>query len=155
MTWASPKAPSLLETTDTSPCEWWLVYSNFSNPHWYGRLLKDGFQHVFAMKRDGRVWVMLNLNVAYLEMELIRTDLTVAEMFPEATVQRVVSLRPMTQHRWPWVAGPVTCVELCKAVLGIPNFFIWTPFQLYKHCRKGVLTWHRHRKHQSRQPKTS
>ena len=32
--------------------------------------------------------------------------------------------------------GPASCVELAKAFLGVPNFFIRTPFQLYNFLRK-------------------
>lgn len=159
MTWARSKNPGLLASAHTSPCEWWLVYGKFENPGFWrrllGRVLKPGFEHVFALKRDGRIWIVVNMNVAYVDVEVVRSDLTPQEMFPDCIIQRVVSYRRMKAHRWPWIAGPITCVELVKSVLGIPNFFLWTPYQLHKLCSKGVLRWDRHQSHRSQPQKRS
>jgi len=157
VTWARARPTSLLEATYASPAEWYLVYSDFQAPHWFARFLKPGFQHVTAIRRDGRLWIEVNLNVSYADVNVVRSDTCLDELHPSCVIQRVLAYRPMTRFRYPWIVGAVTCVEFCKALLGIPDFALWTPYQLYRYieARKGVLTWDQRQNLRSLPPKRS
>lgn len=136
---------SLLASAYRFPCEWWLVYLDTERRHWWNRFLQPGFQHVIALKRDGRIWIAMRWHAEFLDVDVIRSDNTPWAMFPKAHIQRVVSLRKEGSIRSPAFVGPITCVEFVKALLGIRAFWIRTPYQLFKHCEAHVCRANRNR----------
>lgn len=122
--------------------EWWLVFTETEERYWWNRLLRKGFRHVYAMRQQFGVWVRVNFRVPCLDVEIldipVYTPVHLA-VEPGAKVVRVLAYRNQDRVRWPWVAGPVTCVETTKALLGVRRFFLWTPYQLYRYVRCGVI----------------
>lgn len=139
MTWARIRQPSLFDTIDRSPTEWWLMYHDVPDRRWWDRFLAPGFQHVSAFRRDGRLWIHVAPTIAFTDVNVLRTDANPWEMFPTATFQRVTSMRSLEGWRVPWVFSPMTCVEMCKGLLGIREFWLFTPYQLYQFCKSGVI----------------
>lgn len=134
MTWLTTRATSLLDTAGRFPVEWWLVYSDTDRAHWWNRWLRPQFRHVCAYRRDGRVWLAVLPNAEFVDVHVLRTD---AEPWPsDATVQRVVALRVEGIIRSRLFVGPITCVEHMKALLGIRDWRVRTPYQLYRYCRR-------------------
>lgn len=136
MTWITTREPNLLDTIDAFPAEWWLVYGPTERPHWWNRWLAPRFQHVHALRRDGRVWVLYQPYGEFLDVTLMRSDATPWQMFPGCIYQRVVALRRHGSPRSSFFVGPITCTEHVKALLGIRSFFVRTPYQLYAYCRR-------------------
>ncbi len=110
-------------------------------PHWWDWFLKPGFTHVYVLIWDYGLWLYVDpalhhTRVVILEQLddrppgfwLVDEEATVLEVQPE--VGRPGDLRA------PWVLGPLTCVESVKAVLGIRRFWLFTPWQLFKHLRR-------------------
>lgn len=60
---------------------------------------------------------------------------------PALTVQRVTAVCQEKRVRNWFFFGPVTCVEIAKACLGVRSIGLRTPFQLYNYiaARNGVL----------------
>lgn len=136
MTWLRTRQPSLLDTAGTFPVEWTLVYDDTDRPHWWNRWLHPRFRHVAAYRRDGRIWVAYLPTAEFVDVHLLRTD---EEPWPkDAIVQRVVALRREGVMRSRLFVGPITCVEQIKALLGIRAWFVRTPYQLYRHCRRAL-----------------
>lgn len=129
--------PSILDTAGKYPTEWWLIYGNTDRPHWWNRYLAQGFQHVSALRRDGRVWLQFSPWGEFLDITVLRNDLTAWQIHPEAWhVQRVVTMREEGELRSKFHLGPITCVEMCKALLGIRSTFVRTPRQLFNYCKR-------------------
>lgn len=136
MTWITPRAPSLLATANTFPVEWWLVYTDTDRPYWWNPLLDPKFRHVAAYRRDGQVWLAYIPSAEFLDVQVLRTD---AEPWPAGAItQRVVALRREGGVRSRLFVGPITCVEHMKALLGIRAWFLRTPLQLYRYCRRHL-----------------
>lgn len=130
--------PTLLDTAHRWPTEWWLVYTDTQRPHWWNRFLDPQFRHVQALRRDGRVWVAFRPHTEFLDVEILRTDETPWQLFPDAVIQRVVALRKDGKMRSVFHMGPITCVEHVKALLGISSPWIRTPKQLHWYCREHL-----------------
>lgn len=136
MTWLQQRTVSLLETAHTFPVEWWLVYSDTDRPHWWNRWLHRSFRHVQAYRRDGRIWLAYLPTAEFVDVNVLRTD---EQPWPSSAIsQRVVALRPEGVMRSRCFVGPITCVEHVKALLGIRAWFVRTPYQLYRYCRRHL-----------------
>lgn len=56
--------------------------------------------------------------------------------YPDVKYVHVSRIVKRGTVREPFMFGPVTCVEMAKAVIGIRAVFVRTPYQLFKHLRK-------------------
>lgn len=109
------------------------------------RILKKGFRHCFIVIRQKDGWLEIN-PLSNRLLVVFHADKTIKKvpyflidknkfLFVEAEVQAA-----------PPCCAPLfffTCVEFVKHFLGIHDFFIMTPYQLYKkikNCRKKILT---------------
>ena len=141
MSWLKPKAPTLLDTAGKWPTEWFLVYRDIdvSGPvtRWLSRNLQPGFQHVQAVRRDGRVWVAVFPHIEFVDVHVLRSDETPWQLFPNCTVQPVVVMRDHGRMYSAFHAGPWTCVEVVKSLLGIRSWWVRTPWQLYQYVKRG------------------
>lgn len=119
--------------------EVWVVFTRPERPYWWARFLKPGFGHTYLLMQTAGRWVVLNYGVDALCLAVthIPAYASLGEFVkPGDTVVRVrAELRE--RYRVPWVFGPLTCVEMVKAVLGIRSPWILTPHQLYRRIRSG------------------
>lgn len=103
----------------------------------FWRWLKPGFRHVEIWKFiPPGAWIRLDTAIEHIDIEVGIAPPWLAQRHLNPTcvpVQRTVSNK---YFREPFFMGPVTCVELSKAVLGVRNFFVRTPYQLYRFLRK-------------------
>jgi len=132
----------------------WVVFTNQADIP-YLRMLKDGFRHCFILIYDGKNWQSVDPLAGYMEVAVhdLPDDFDLP-LWLKQQGHHVLSA-PMTHDIKS--SAPLmllTCVEVCKRVLGIHNRFILTPWQLYKHLnpvkktrkthsifRKGELSW--------------
>jgi hypothetical protein len=127
---------SLLDTAGKWPVDVWLVFRDLPDwrersPLW--RCLKPGFQHVEAWKHGDGIWTRIEPCLQVLTTEAHITPPW--EFLPESvhpTFLHVERLVPLNKLREPFFFGPVTCVELVKAIVGLRDTFVRTPWQLYK-----------------------
>ena len=122
----------------SSPTRWYVVFTPAEKLHWWDRFfrLKQGFNHVFALRWDGFNWLLFDPHAAF-------TEVTVLPVFsrralpslvpPGATILEVEAFRCKTWVRGRWWIGPMTCVEQIKALLGLQVGFVWTPYQLHQY----------------------
>lgn len=110
---------------------WWFVFKDVDN-RWWGRFLKPGYQHVFAV-----TWMNdLSMVVEPLmgACNIMLTDVRVADML--ATYidlgYRVVYIRHDPQPEKFKMRGPLlTCASYLAYTIGI-KFYGVTAYQLYK-----------------------
>lgn len=131
----------LLDVADRAGVTWYLVFIEAEAPYWWTRFFKPGFRHVYALRHDGQHWIMLQPRLDFIDIEVLPLPsyLTIQEITDSPNVIKVTAWRRPGRMRHPWIAGPVTCVEVIKGILGIRAFFLWTPWQLFKYCRSGEL----------------
>lgn len=134
---------SLFDLVNKKWVSWYLVYIETTAPRFWKPFLKKGFYHVqlwrsqrFGPDVNDVMWLVVDPGMecadAYLVMDSSppweRNEL-------KCFVQRVEISAPIARVRDWFHVGPVTCVELAKAFLGIRAFFVRTPYQLYKYVR--------------------
>ena len=135
------KPDSLLSAPQGVWVEVWVVFTHPDKTYWWSRFLTPGFGHCYLLMQTGGRWVILNWGVDALRLAVTHmpTYASLSEFLrPGDTAVRVrAELRE--RYRAPWVFGPLTCVEMVKAVLGIRSPWILTPHQLYRRVRVGVV----------------
>jgi hypothetical protein len=113
----------------------WVVFCRNSDI-WWLRFFKRGFKHCFLILNDGCNWITYDPMSAFTEISVQKTPISFN--LPEWFSKRGDKVVPSIVEKRHKVA-PVslfTCVEGVKRVLGIHDFWILTPHQLYKHLTK-------------------
>ncbi len=116
----------------------WVVYSGRADLA-YLKLLKEGFRHCFLIYRNGkRQWVAIDGLSSHLEVEVLDVEghINLPHWFKNQgfIVQSVQYLNERRFKPAPW--SFFTCVEVIKRFLNIHEFFIFTPYQLYRYLEK-------------------
>lgn len=130
---------------------WYVVY--YKRPdvlNWWSKHLAPGFRHVelwrptqFGPTSEDVFWTVVRPTFEFLEAETTLDPTPPWVKYPDVTTsQLVTATRRENSIRDYFFAGPQTCVEYVKAALGIRNFWIRTPYQLYKFiaARDCVIT---------------
>lgn len=128
-----------MSTEAKSATEYWYVI--FTGPKYINLLtpfLTDSFHHVYAMKKtEGEMmWQVINPMRSHIHVTLESID-----VYPhprvyagdDAIILPVKAIIDTTRFRG--TLGVFNCVEVIKGLLGIKEFWIWTPHQLYKYLR--------------------
>src|SRR5262245_13322116 len=120
--------------TDNMPVDVVLMFHSVQRSGWFWKLLKPGFQHVQVWMKFGEQWVQLDgcLEGMFVSLrdkapwEFVEEGVTYIGLRRDAKLGHV---------REPFHIGPITCVDLAKAVLCIRKPLIRTPYQLYRYLR--------------------
>lgn len=133
--------PSLADLAYKHDVDYFVVFVDLDEQHLESRrsslwrLLKPGFRHVEVWKRiePTGVWVRFDTAVELVKFEIhVFPPQEVLERL-NPTVVRVRRTVPNGTWRERFFMGPITCVELAKAFLGISKFTVRTPWQLYRY----------------------
>lgn len=128
----------MMELANRSPVDWWLVFAE-GQGHWWQRLLRPGFGHVYALRWDGWNWICLDPALGFTDIHVLPvaspeiSDVVSTEC---CVILRVEVWRERCRYRVPWVLAPWTCVEQIKGLLGIRATHVITPYQLFKHLSR-------------------
>jgi hypothetical protein len=138
------KNTSLLDLAFKDTIDVWAVFMELDEKRLgkprsgFWRLMKPGFRHVEVWKQLAPgAWLQLGTAVEYIKVELAPAPPW--EILDERLDVKAIRVRrhiPMGPWRHAFFMGPITCVELTKAFLGIGSFFVRTPYQLYKYLGK-------------------
>lgn len=136
---------SLLDAMTEGEEVYYLIYSNTNEPRLHNKYLKEGFQHVSILFFNGWHWLEINNSWSSLSFNSIASfegyvfapysNLAKAYEAKGFTIQKAPKI-VSDKLRVPSVLTPFTCVEVCKAVLGISKFSIFTPYQLYNYVER-------------------
>lgn len=128
---------SLLDTPDAYMVDVWVAFYDHPSERRLSRLwklLEPGFSHVECWKEDRGAWARADTCLEFLNAEVhLQPPWGV---LPHARFVHVTRLVPLGKIREPFFIGPITCVELSKAMIGLRAPLVRTPFALYKHLRK-------------------
>lgn len=118
--------------------DWYIVFSNSNYKNILSPFLQDGFQHVYAMKKTtGEImWHIIDGTQSHLHLTLEpMADYPHARAYAgdDTVILPVTAIIDVKQMRG--TLGIFNCVEVVKAVLGIKEALVWTPYQLYKYLK--------------------
>lgn len=139
---------SLLDTAGFRYFEWTVVYYPRQPYYFWSKWIKQGFRHCelwrpyrYGEGVDEIGWLRITPTFEILEAEIDTNPASPGLRFPGCTVQPVKILSKAYKMRQWFHFGPVSCTEIVKAALGINNFLVRTPWQLYRYIKRhgGVL----------------
>lgn len=139
---------SLLDTAGMRTAEWYCVFHPRTPFFFWAKWLKQGYRHVelcrpiqYGSGIDEVVWLECYPNFEMLSVDLNYDPRPPWVRCPESTVVKVTAMRKAPSMRSWWLCGPMSCVEIAKAALGIRAFWIRTPWQLYQYLskRNGIV----------------
>jgi hypothetical protein len=119
--------------------EYYIIFTKSDLRHMFTIWLNPEFQHCYAVKKSegGQFWMIINPKRGFTQV-----DLKTVDEFP--TIRALLGWQPVilsikskvnTETRWRlW---HLDCVEIVKTLLGVNDFWIWTPRQLYKYLVGG------------------
>jgi len=99
------------------------------------RLLKSPFQHVYAIKQSpgGAFWIVIDPKASHTDVNILPVD-----QYPHIRLlvkddDVVVTVKAEIKEKDRHTLCIINCVEIVKSLLGIRNFWMWTPRQLYNY----------------------
>lgn len=113
-----------------------IVFHGEGSGFWPAFLGRDGFRHCFVVVPSGDYWILLDGTAGSPRLEVIGG--TVDDIAAYYAREKFTILEYQVRTRrllwWPWML--MNCVGATKAILGIQAWWVWTPWQLYRHLRK-------------------
>lgn len=130
-----PESKSLLEIAGKSRLEGYVLF--FPSDRWWRILFRREYGHCIAVIRRDGLWVVVDPSMSMTELTILPVGINLREIMPNCTkIVRFVVWRDAKKMRTPWIFGAITCVEQIKALLGLRNPLLLTPYQLFKQLRK-------------------
>lgn len=127
------------------PVEWQVVFADREELYWFDRVFhtRSGFRHCFAIGYQPKSYhyILLDWQGHKLNLEIMhpwRLDQLMQAL--ESKEHTIVTYRHNVEDESiSLMRQPLLyCVEAVKHLLGIRNFFVWTPYQLYRELvRRG------------------
>jgi hypothetical protein len=127
-----------MEVSGSVTEEWYVIFTNPKYKNVLAPFLQEGFHHVFAMKKTegGLMWQIINPMRSHIHVDIEAVD---TYPHPRLYAGGDAIILPVKAKidtlRFRGTLGVFNCVEVVKGLLGIKEFWIWTPYQLYKHLR--------------------
>tara|TARA_B100002019_G_C21076505_1_gene501654 strand:- start:247 stop:648 length:402 start_codon:yes stop_codon:yes gene_type:complete len=112
----------------------WIVFSGETEISWLRWLLKAGFRHCYALINDGDRWITVDPLAHKMEVVVHHhapVDFDLPTWLEKRGV-KVVKVHPREDILSPCPPSIFTCVEAVKRLVGLRNWGIFTPYQLYK-----------------------
>ena len=136
------KSTSLVDLSYKCPIDVWAVFTELDrstspmNRSVFWRLLKPGFRHVEIWKKLPQYgWLRIDTSVEAALPQFFDNPPWIQMRHLTPTCIRVQREVPNHRCRDLFFIGPITCVELSKAFLGVASMFVRTPYQLYNFLR--------------------
>lgn len=97
---------------------------------WWMHFLKKGFYHCIVALGKGRQWILIDPLIHYTDLIVINDGNMEGYLKKQGyTVIKTYLREPVRRHL---SIMPYTCVETVKRFVGIRNWRIFTPYQLYR-----------------------
>lgn len=122
---------------DKNIVEWQVVFCRSRIKTGIMRFLERDISHCYAMRKSegGEFWIIVNSLWSYLDckMEYVQ-DFPHPRLYAGSSAI-ILPVKAYITERPRWGLCIFNCVEVVKALLGIRNFWIFTPYQLYLYLR--------------------
>ena len=116
--------------------DYYLAFGDSSNRHFWDVFTRKGFRHCCAIKWDGYNWILIDPLGQLLDINILpytKLD-NVPNLFREnnwTVIRYNQKIKEKFIHR-----GMLTCVTVCKQLLGIKACWVVTPWQLYNYIQR-------------------
>lgn len=116
----------------TTKEDWYVVFTTSKLDHWMFRFINPDFQHCYVVREEHGLWLVLDSNNAQttLRTELVDDYPHIRDLCPNSVILPITA--KIDANKFKWHIGFNTCVDVCKGALGISNWRITTPYQLYR-----------------------
>jgi len=120
--------------------EWYVIFRRTTLKHWIFALLDDEIQHCYAVKDCRDYWLVVDGKNCCLQTTLeSKADYPHIRCFDNDSV--ILSVRAIIDPKgYRYSLCLFSCVDVVKAVLGVKDFWCWTPYQLYRGLTNGRWT---------------
>lgn len=118
--------------------EWYICFGGDCQKHWVQKLLRIGYFHCYAFKRSpgGQFYIKVDPTKSHTDIDLLPVNednfnkLTNCHKFVKVIVS--IDTKKDRGHFCRF-----NCVEQIKSLIGLSEFWTWTPYQLYKRLKNG------------------
>ena len=113
---------------------WYIIFKGTDLKHWVFKYLQPNFKHCYAVKESagGQFWIIMDNKSCHTDVR-IEAKLDYPHIRLLAPDSVILSIRAIINpENYRHTLCIFNCVEVCKSVLGIRDFWLWTPYQLYK-----------------------
>jgi hypothetical protein len=112
--------------------DWYVIFTKSKLNHWIFKLINPDMQHCYMVKEDLGLWVIIDsaCNATTVRTELVDDYPHIRDLCPNSVILAVSTRIKADEYKWH--LGINSCVDVCKGVLGISNWRIFTPYQLYR-----------------------
>lgn len=116
----------------TTTEDWYVVFTTSKLNHWMFRFINPDFQHCYVVREDYGLWLILDSNNAQttLRTELVDDYPHIRDLCPNSVILPITA--KIDANKFKWHIGINSCVDVCKGALGISNWRVITPYQLYR-----------------------
>ena len=130
-----------MDKPTTATEDWFIVFTRSKLDHWLIKRFPRSFQHCYAVKESagGQFWIVLDSRSSHLQsdiyakMDYPHIRQLCNERSGDCVILPIRAKIDINQNRWTFCI--FNCVEVCKSVIGVRAFWLWTPYQLYKYLR--------------------
>jgi len=112
----------------------YIFFTYTNRNYWWVRFLRPGFSHCYLLIKQDVGYVCVEMSIYSMEVNYYPSIREFKKTLDKTTVviknyTDVNQSLPMPFFR------PFTCVEMVKRVLGIKQWSIFTPYQLYRYLK--------------------
>ena len=113
--------------------DWYIIFVESDLDHWLIKRLQPYFQHCYAVKESpgGEFWIIVDSKHCYTDVR-IESKINYPHIRALAPDGVILKVRAIIRPENRWTLNVFNCVEVCKSLLGIRAFWLWTPYQLYR-----------------------
>ena len=122
---------------------WWLVFvHDHGQPcPWYIWIFTTKqFRHVLLLQEAGEGSILVDSILC--RVHCVYQDVSITEAVAHAHHLGFRVMKVEERGRWGRIWSNYSCVAVIKSVLGIKNWMVLTPKQLYKHVTKAHTSTH-------------
>lgn len=114
---------------------WHIFFKPTTLKHWIFRWLNPEIQHCYMVKESegGEFWIIMDRKGCCTDVR-IESKLNyphVRMLDPDSVMLSIRAI--ITPSAYQHTLGINSCVDVCKGALGLRQFWIWTPYQLYRY----------------------
>jgi hypothetical protein len=122
----------------TDDVEWYVVFTQAKYPHWIFNVVDKNIGHVYAVRSlNDYQWLVVQPRTNITEtIIMLKCQYPTINQLVDSS-DKVVKVKVKQSEKVRGGLNWFTCVEQIKALLGISDFFTFTPKQLYNGLMGG------------------